>query len=487
MLDSTLKIPGFSLIRELGRGGTAVVYLAERSDSKKFALKIFHQPLSPHSDAKRRMLGELKVASTIPSENIVRIHDYLEVAGTDILVMDYIDGSSLTEFQSRLPYILPEISVTVAIELLKVLEQMHENGVVHRDLKPSNVLIESSGKIFLADFGLAKHMDASQHTLTGVILGSPDFMSPEQAQGDIINESSDLFSLASILYFLITGTKPFSKPTPLAVLAAVIRGEFEAPQKRNPKISRALSSILQKGLSLKQKDRYANAKQFRLALETYLKDIGLQNDFSFSKWMVDPHVETMAALQRIAEKLAAKGRAAIYKHHWDEATEIISHLSLVAPDSLVLQEMILDLDRNRRRGFGWVYWSAGLAILFISFFFGWKFTHKVQPIKIAAAVTREQPSEEKIIAQDEISVSAAAPVEPKTSPKPAKVKIPDQVIQVDVPSDVSVRWQGRLIDTKRPFRSKPGVYHLQLTKKGFPPIEQEIEVRDDEPTVIRVN
>jgi serine/threonine protein kinase len=219
------------------------------------------------------MLREWKSQTSLDS-GLVKIRDFLQSNWHSVLVMDYVDGPTLSEFQQQLPYVLPEISVLVVIEVLKTLEKVHERGIIHRDIKPSNIMVSSKCEILLTDFGLAKWNDASSHTNHGSILGSPEFMSPEQAQGEVVNKKSDLFSLASVIYFLTTGTKAFYKSSPLATLASVVKGDFENPSLRNPKISPKLSKLMCKALSVSPQDRFANALEFREALQNYLREIG---------------------------------------------------------------------------------------------------------------------------------------------------------------------------------------------------------------------
>lgn len=487
MKQNPPAIPGFTILRELGSGGSATVYLAQNTEGKLMALKVLNSSQAMGSkEAKRRLLGELKAANS-PTTNIVRVHDLIDAEGQPVLVMDYVDGKSLTEFQSRLPYVLPEISVLIAIEILKNLEEVHERTIIHRDLKPSNILVDQTGNIFITDFGLAKWNDASTYTMHGVILGSPDYMSPEQAQGDIVTESSDLFSVTSILYFLITGTRPFTKPSPLAVLAAVIKGEFEPAHRRNPKISPALSKIIQKGLSQNPKDRFISASEYRKTLENYLVGIGLdQERFQFKNWLIDSSEETICALQTIAESLGKKTRLAIQQKNWDLALENVSHLSAVAPDSLVLERFIEEIDQQRNKKSG-IYWYAAAAAAAVAVF-----------LVVGFQLSRNKNA----VQQDIVSTRNSAPETAPTLPVPvvpvanAKIKIPSkpkittpktQSISFDIPEGISVEWDGKSIDAKKTIRAIPGVYQVVLKKPGFSPIRQMVEVKSSEPTVIKVN
>lgn len=484
-----LNLPGFRLLGELGRGGSAKVFLAEKAGGQRYALKVFHSGNTDQADFRRRILGEWKAAAAPEEVGLVRIHDLLEVSGLSILVMDYVEGASLAEFQSRLPYVLPEVSVLLAAEVLRTLEAVHGRGIVHRDIKPSNVLVENSGRVLLTDFGLAKWNDASAHTLHGAILGSPDFMSPEQAQGDIVTPQSDLFSLASVLYFLVTGTKPFARSSPLATLAAVVKGEYEPAGRRNPKISPALSRILQKGMAPLPRDRFASATEFRVALEEYLAKVGFPSSLTLAIWKARAAEGTMEALQAIAEKLAANGRAEVDKGLRDQATETISHLSLVAPDSLALQELLDRLQTSGKRG-AFIWRAAALVVIFGAIFWGLNNTEWFSPAVAVAPTPVTPPSAPiveipvpEIVAEPEVKARTPAPI---SAPKKEKTALM-QKIRFNVPEGVEVEWNGIAVPLDRPFFAKPGVHDITFRKEGFQPISRQIEVVAGEPTVIRVN
>jgi serine/threonine protein kinase len=503
-------IPGFRLVRELGKGGSATVYLAENAKSERVALKVFHSSLEGNEETKRRMLREWK-AQTSSDSGLVQIRDFLQSASHSVLVMDFVDGQTLLEFQRQLPYILPEISVLVILEVLKTLERVHEKGIIHRDIKPSNIMISRVGEVFLTDFGLAKWSDASSHTHHGSILGSPEFMSPEQAQGEVVDQKSDLYSLASVLYFLTTGTKAFHKGSPLATLAAVVKGDFEPPTLRNPKISPKLSRILTKALSVSTNERFASAKEFRETLEKYLEEIGFPTYLTLSSWIENPSQQTMSALHLLAETLTKNARASLAKSNFNETTLWISHLTLVAPDSLAAQEILENLSEARRpkRKF------AALILVLLCGVFGGIFVYhrqtSVAPLTpplvatppltsttTAASVSASSTVENKIVSTavspppstnsstanrvETATTVASAPTRPRV-----EKKVEPQLINFSLPENVEVEWNGISIPLNRPFYAKPGIHQVTFRKEGFQPIIRQIEVKPNEPTTIQVN
>lgn len=272
-----IQIPGYQIERPLGRGATAQVYSAvQLEDQCRVALKVFHPGLWDQADLRRRAINEFETSFFLKHPNIIQILGANWELDPPIVVLEYAEGGSLEEFQSRLPYVLPEIGVLILIEVLSALEFAHKNGVIHRDLKPANILIRlgQNAGILVSDFGLAKLRDVTQYTLSGTVLGSPDYMSPEQARGDVIEPRSDLFSAAAILYFLVTGTRPFSRHTPLATLAAVIEGQFEPPQRRNPKLGPELAALIQKGLLRELLGRSLENLNKRIREQFFLMKLG---------------------------------------------------------------------------------------------------------------------------------------------------------------------------------------------------------------------
>ena len=299
------EFPGYKIERVLGRGATAQVFAATRaSDGLLLALKVFHPGLWDQADLRRRAMGEFKTVSSLDHPNIMRVVEPLWENANPAVALEYVDGVSLEEFQARLPYILPEVAVLVLIEVLSALEYAHSRGVIHRDLKPANILISREGRVVVSDFGLAKMRDVSRLTLSGTVLGSPDYMSPEQARGDITTEKSDLFAAAAILYFLVTGTRPFSRRTPLATLAAVCEAEAEPASRRNPKLGPELARILSRGFAKLPEDRYASASELKATLQSYLLALGLSPEsFSLPLWVQSPTETALEALKTITDHL----------------------------------------------------------------------------------------------------------------------------------------------------------------------------------------
>ncbi len=332
----------FELLREVGQGTTSRVYEAHKPSSitgEKVALKIFPKALWNEEAFRNRRKAEFDELSKFQHTNIVPLKDFITFEDQAAFVMKFVDGESLETVQGRLPFVLPEISLAIVYLVLDALHAAHSRGILHRDLKPANILISKDGEVFVTDFGHARFLNAPSATLAGSIVGSPEFMSPEQAQGGTVKASSDLFSITSVLYFLVTGTKAFARETLIETLKSVTEAKFEAPQQRNPKISATFSRILQKGLARNPEDRYASANEFQNAIFTYFKTLGLVKNSPteiadlVKSYFKNPSASVWHCFAIIKDKLIDLLETNIASQTMGDSWEIIAHLSLVAPES----------------------------------------------------------------------------------------------------------------------------------------------------------
>lgn len=501
-------IPGlevYRLERELGRGATAEVYVGvHQSDGKRVALKVLRPDpsatASELSDLKRRIKREFETVGRIKHQNIVAIYEVFPDLTPPALVMEWVDGETLQDFQKRLPYVLPELGVLICIEILKAIEAAHQHGIIHRDLKPSNVMVSKKGEVKVTDFGLAKFTLASLGTVTGSIMGSPEYMSPEQARGDALTEQSDLFSLTSILYFLVTGTSPFSKPTPIASIASVVEARFESAQKRNPKISNELEAVLTRGFSKNPSGRFGSATLFRQELEKLLKETGFPIP-TLSQWLENPSQQTVAALSQMADSLAQRTLKEIKRGSPEQAHLALRRLSQVAPSSQMLMDLSDQLSQLEQKkikfaklwplllGGGLLLGGAGVWFTLDS--------EPKKPIEDPVVLAKEtplapsptpipEPSPIAVIAKEPLAEPAQLEVpKPKPTPKPTP-KPPTQLVKFDLPPGVGASLDGVDIKGAKSLRVKPGPHRLELRMKGYKPITQTIVVKESEPTVIKV-
>jgi serine/threonine-protein kinase len=208
----------YQVVRRIGSGGMADVYLAEDQElGRRVAIKILNDRHAHDEQFVERFRREAKNAAALSHPNIVAIYDRGEAEGTYYIAMEYLDGRSLKELiVGRGPAPFP-VAIDYARQILAALRFAHRNGIVHRDIKPHNVLVDGEGRVKVTDFGIARAGAASQMTEAGSIVGTAQYLSPEQAKGTAVDQRSDIYSLGVVLYELLTGSVPFTGDTPVEI------------------------------------------------------------------------------------------------------------------------------------------------------------------------------------------------------------------------------------------------------------------------------
>jgi tRNA A-37 threonylcarbamoyl transferase component Bud32 len=268
------SIDRFQMVELVGRGGMGMVFRAYDACLKRtVAVKVLDPQYAKNDLARERFLREARAAAGVAHENVVTIHhvDCVEDKGVSFMVMQFIRGRSL---QDRLdaggPLPVRE-AVRIAAAVAGGLAAAHANGLIHRDIKPGNILIEQpSGRVLLTDFGLARLTEDVKLTQTGFVAGTPLYMSPEQARGETVDHRSDLFSLGSVLYAMLTGVPPFPGTAPFNVLKQVTDKRPRPVQELNPSVPNSLVEVLDGLMEKDPRNRYANADEAAVALNVEL-------------------------------------------------------------------------------------------------------------------------------------------------------------------------------------------------------------------------
>jgi eukaryotic-like serine/threonine-protein kinase len=257
----------YLLLGRLGIGGTAIVYRAEDVVlRRRVVIKVLHEWFTDDDEAVRRFRREAATASGLRHPNIVSVYGSGEWNGRHFIVLEHVHGRSLkTLIRERAP-LAPGCAIELTAQLLRAVGYIHRLGIVHRDLKPDNVMINSDGQLKLTDFGVARPPE-SEITQTGNILGTAQYMSPEQAHGEQVGTASDLYSLAVMLYELLTGRAPFDAATAMGVLFKHVHGQAIPPSGLNPRVTPSLDAIVVRALDKDPTARFADAAAFMTALE----------------------------------------------------------------------------------------------------------------------------------------------------------------------------------------------------------------------------
>lgn len=263
----------YEIIKKIGKGGMGVVYHAHDPQiDRSVALKVLREDRVVSEDFVLRFFKEAKFIGRLSHPNIVTVYDVGRDHGTIYIAMEYLQGQPFNEVIRSGRLSIGQI-IDIALQVANALGYAHEKGIVHRDIKPSNIILTNEGDVKLTDFGIARAEDsnAAQQTQTGVILGTPFYMSPEQVMGKKIDGRSDLFSLGVILYELIVGRKPFKGDHFTAIFRAITDDIPVAPLKIDNSIPQSLSDLIMKALSKNPDERFQTSKEMRDALKTCLQ------------------------------------------------------------------------------------------------------------------------------------------------------------------------------------------------------------------------
>ncbi len=260
-LINTLFDGRYRIMRKLGTGGMANVYLAEDQElGRRVAIKILDDRHAGDDQFVERFRREAKNAASLSHPNIVSIYDRGEAEGTYYIAMEYLDGRSLKELiVSRGPAPV-NIAIDYAQQILAALRFAHRHGIVHRDIKPHNVLVDAEGRLKVTDFGIAR-AGASQMTEAGSIIGTAQYLSPEQAKGSPVDQTSDLYSVGVVLYELLTGTVPFSGDTPVEIAMKHLSSVPDPPSAHRAEIPRDLDYVVMRALAKDPTERYQSAEE----------------------------------------------------------------------------------------------------------------------------------------------------------------------------------------------------------------------------------
>jgi eukaryotic-like serine/threonine-protein kinase len=274
MIDAETVIDGrYEVLSRIGSGGMAEVYLArDQLLGRQVAVKVLHDRFAEDQEFVERFKREASSAAGLSHPNVVGIFDRGEWNGTYYIAMEYVAGRSLKAIVSEQGALPQGEAIDITIQILRAARFAHRRGVIHRDLKPHNVIIDEEGRAKVTDFGIAR-AGASDMTLTGSIMGTAQYLSPEQAQGHAVSGASDLYAVGIILYELLTGKIPFDGETAVTIALKQVSAEPAPPSALNPAISSSLEAVVLCALAKDPAQRFADAEQFIAALEQARREL----------------------------------------------------------------------------------------------------------------------------------------------------------------------------------------------------------------------
>jgi serine/threonine protein kinase len=341
----------YRLIEKLGKGGMATVFKAYHPSLDRYvAIKALHPAFMEHPGFLDRFEREAKVVAKLEHPNIVPIYDFSEHEDRPYLVLKYVQGDTLKARleKSKLTY---KESRQIFRVISSALAYAHQQGVLHRDVKPSNVLIDKTGGIYLADFGLARIAETSQTTLSGqMMMGTPHYISPEQAKGlGNLDAGTDIYSLGVMLYELLVGEVPYQADTPFSVIHDHIYSPLPLPMDMNPDLNEDMQRALLKALAKKREDRFATVSDMMGAV---IKAF----DSLIQEHPSEGEAPTLAIHSDARKKALEKARAEKEQAGTD---------STIAEQKKDVEKVAAD-EAEKKKGLpGWLFWMAGPALVLL--------------------------------------------------------------------------------------------------------------------------
>jgi serine/threonine-protein kinase len=270
-----MRIGRYAVERELGRGGMGIVYEAtDAAIGRRVAIKVINlQYLTGEGEAqvlRERLFREARSAGALSHPGIVVIYDVGEDREMAFIAMEYVDGPPLQQvLQSGRKLETTEV-VDILRQIAGALDYAHQNGVVHRDIKPPNIMLHKGSQVKIADFGIAKITTAPKYTATGLVMGTPAYMSPEQIEGRDVDGRSDQFSLAVVAYEVLTGMVPFQGATYASMVHSIVYGQRPSARAANPRLPASVDGVFARAMAAAPQDRFANCTEFAAALDNAL-------------------------------------------------------------------------------------------------------------------------------------------------------------------------------------------------------------------------
>ncbi len=441
-------IDKYEVLQKLGEGATATVYRGRHvSIGKDVAIKVLHPHLSASTRYRERFNREARAVGRLSHDNIVSILDYSgQNADECYIVTELVDGCTLLKLIEDGGALPSEFVAALGIELASALAFAHTAGVIHRDIKPENVMVRRDGVVKLMDFGVARVLDEGHITLDGSLLGSPAYMSPQQAMDETLDGRSDLFSLGTVLFHCVTGTVPFSGTNASIILRNIIDNQRAEVLELRPQAAPALAAVIDRLLQTRAEDRYPDATAVMAALTEVLVESGLTPThprINLRAWLVNPKEVESELDAHLRTDLLARGKARLESGDTVGALQLFNRLLAIDEDHVEVLALIQALHApvRRRPRVGIVGLLSGLLLLAGGLLI-WGFYPRDAPIVALPAIT---------------TVAPAAPVKPLEKPIPAT--LPAGTERPTPPAEpVSVPGLTSRVPTERGTpRSLPGL------------------------------
>ncbi|MEZ4436289.1 MAG: serine/threonine-protein kinase [bacterium] len=367
----------YTVVDKVGQGGMSVVYRArDPALDRIVALKVMHPHLAERAESKLRFSREARAVARLRHPHIVEVYDYApEGSEQAYIVSEFIDGPTLRQLAEEHPIRHPETAALVVLPVVEALAHAHAGGVIHRDVKPENVMIRPDGAPVLMDFGIAQMVGNETLTATGTVLGSPAHMAPEVVDGHEIGAPADVFSVGTVLYWLVCGALPFTGPNPSALFRRILEGRFDPVLQRRPHAGKAMARLIERCLAHEPGAR-PTAAALAEALRAQLADAGLVDlPVERARYFADPAVYEDALGRAMVPRLVARAREAAAARRTAAALDLLDRALALDEHHPEAEALLARIERGQRRGQrlrwalaaaallavgGGVWWAVGL-------------------------------------------------------------------------------------------------------------------------------
>ncbi|GAB4300783.1 MAG: hypothetical protein Kow0090_16280 [Myxococcota bacterium] len=396
------QVGKYRLIEEVGQGAMATVFKAhDEILDRVVALKLLHQHLIGKDEVRRRFAREARAVARLKHPNIVEIFDASTVSNAEcFIVTEFVYGYTLKQFFDKFKHPLPEIPVMMVMSLLSALTHAHSLGIIHRDIKPENVMVSRDGEIKLMDFGIAQMVDSTGRlTMTGALMGSPAYMSPEQIEGGAVDSRADIYSLGIMLYELLTGDLPFKGDNAASLLKNILEANYAKPSKLSPHIDRRLNEIIERAMERDVQNRFPTSQSFYDALSDWLESSGIQDHKETLKnYLKNPSQEYQKFLNTVILNLTESAEEEIKRKNAPYAIDLLNRVLALAPGDSSVERKIQRLLARRKWRSAMNYGAATACALLLVVIVGWFMWErwKSTPISAAPEIEAETFSEPEL-------------------------------------------------------------------------------------------
>jgi tRNA A-37 threonylcarbamoyl transferase component Bud32 len=379
----------------LGHGAMATVFRArDRQLGRTVAIKVMNLAIAARSDAGERFRREAQAAAALRHPGIVEIYDFAAATGDEpaYIVAELISGPTLSDvLAERRGRLLPEVAILISAEVADALAAAHERGIVHRDIKPDNVMVEktsTASRVVITDFGVAHVTGLETMTATGALVGSPAYMSPEQARGQDVAWATDIWAMGVMLYQMVTGALPFPGREPFAVIASISRGEFRRPSQLQATVAPELEQIIVRCLAPEPARRGTSARALAEELRALAGLAGFDDGPSALRRFLDEPEAFEAQLRpRVADAAVERARRHVRRGELARALTQVGRATAYVPDHHGAATVIRSVSARRR----WARGALGLvtvAALTAAAFMGYRVRMRWVAARATAAAAR---------------------------------------------------------------------------------------------------